>query len=227
MNIDKKYILSILFLFSTANTLPTRIDQLSQRHIIIGLVGLVCILIMSYKRKSVIEGVTRLINKRLCQKIFGKTYLHEYSYSSDLDIDDYGYSYNLDTKDINKTEWYIQKYGSIIRILLKLLLVVKHTSTQHSHADYIHAVYKSGKYTQAKSIVDFLLNCGIDPRFVRIDGRYLLTQVCHNNDPDSMELMEYLLIKHKIHPNNRNRKFGNAVSGDTEGGYPRRIDRIS
>ena len=227
MSINKKYIVFILFLFSTANALPTGIDQFSRRHSVIGLIGVVGILIISYNSKHIIKGLVSAINKRLCQKVFGKTYPHEPCDSPNLDSDDYSYSYNLNTENIHNTQWYIEKYGSIIRILLKFLLFVKYTSTQHSHADYIHTVYKSGKYTQAKSIVQFLFDCGIDPRYLRVDDRYLLTQVCHNNDPDSMELMEYLLIKHKIDPNHRDSKLGNAILGDVEPGYSPSIKRAS
>jgi hypothetical protein len=213
MNINKKYILFILFLFSSGSSKPQTIYQPYQ--IGITLFGLACIVVTPLLAKKSIESIAWLLDRKLCQIIFGKKYT------------EFSSTYNLNKENIDQTQKYVEQYGFIIRILLKFLLVVNRTSTQYSHADYIHRVYDSGKYTEAKSIVQFLFDCGIDPRFLDMTDKNLLTKACLKTDPDSIELVECLLKTLKLDPNNGDLQVKNKAHGYAGSWTPPRIQDAS
>jgi hypothetical protein len=190
MHINKKYILSILFLFSSASALPISCSDISIEKLYIAKIDItfgqvVGILITI----GCIKLAAWLTDQLFSQAIFMRTY------------DDNARKYRFDKKT---TEFYIQKFPNIIRLILKLHLFINHRSTQESYVSYIKSICYAKQYQEMQSIVRFLLDSGINPRFSWSWSQSLLTTACLNQD--SQELAKYLIETLKLDPNDRDRQ---------------------
>lgn len=198
MNLNKKYILS-LFLFCTATTLPFSLSQAPVSNLYatakdISLKQIAGALIIMVG----IKCLARLLHMQFTWTVFG---LKDDNPIACLKFGTEDFSPNLNKKT---TESYIKKYPFIIRIVLKLFLFINHKSTQHLYVSYIQEICRAEKYKDMQSVVQFLFDSGINPRFSPSYQQGLLTTACLNED--SQELVEYLLTKLKLDSNDRDRK---------------------